>query len=229
MSQPLEFIEINTADNPTHAVIWLHGLGASADDFVDIIPLLNLPVGIAIRFIFPNAPQIAVTINGGYVMPAWYDILEMSLSGRKLDQAGIKNSVAQIHQLILQQNQQGIAADHILLAGFSQGGAIAYQTALTYPERLAGLIALSTYIPDAEGLQRDFKVVQQQLPVFAAHGLNDDVVAIDLGKQAYNLVQKLGGQAVWYQYPMAHNVCAEQITDIGKWLSAQLSHATTKK
>ena len=223
MPQMLETININTASNPTHAIIWLHGLGANAHDFVDIIPLLNLPQSKAIKFIFPNAPQIAVTVNAGYVMPAWYDILEMNALGRKVDHAGIVNSVAQIADLVKQQNGLGIPSNRIFLAGFSQGGAIAYQAALTYSERLAGVIALSTYIPDLAQLEQAFNPVQMQLPVFVAHGLYDDVVVPTLGKQAYNLVTRLGCTAEWHDYPMAHNVCPEQIADIGQWLTEQLS------
>ena len=223
MPQMLETITINTASNPTHAIIWLHGLGANAHDFVDIIPLLNLPQSKAIKFIFPNAPQIAVTVNAGYVMPAWYDILEMNALGRKVDHTGIVNSVAQIAELVKQQNVLGIPSNRIFLAGFSQGGAIAYQTALTYSERLAGVIALSTYIPDLTQLEQAFNPVQMQLPVFVAHGLYDDVVVPTLGKQAYNLVTRLGCAAEWHDYPMAHNVCPEQIADIGQWLTEQLS------
>ena len=223
MPQILETITVNTGSNPTHAIIWLHGLGANAHDFVDIIPLLNLPQSKAIKFIFPNAPQIAVTVNAGYVMPAWYDILEMNALGRKVDHAGIVNSVAQIAELVKQQNVLGIPSNRIFLAGFSQGGAIAYQTALTYSERLAGVIVLSTYIPDLIQLEQNFNPVQMQLPVFVAHGLYDDVVVPTLGKQAYNLVTRLGCTAEWHDYPMAHNVCPEQIADIGRWLTEQLS------
>ena len=223
MPQILDTININTAPNPTHAIIWLHGLGANAHDFVDIIPLLNLPQSKAIKFIFPNAPQIAVTVNAGYVMPAWYDILEMNALGRKVDHAGIVNSVAQITDLVKQQNGVGIPSNRIFLAGFSQGGAIAYQAALTYSERLAGVIALSTYIPDLAQLEQAFNPVQMQLPVFVAHGLYDDVVVPTLGKQAYNLVTRLGCTAEWHDYPMAHNVCPEQIANIGQWLTEQLS------
>ena len=223
MPNLLDTIEINSAAEPTHAIIWLHGLGANANDFVDIIPVLRLPSSSAVRFIFPNAPQIPVTVNAGYVMPAWYDILEMNALGRKVDQAGIEQSISQIAQLIAAQNKLGISSNHIFLAGFSQGGAIAYQAAFTYPDRLAGIIALSTYIPDVVELKQQFKLVQQQLPVFAGHGLYDDMVSLELGKQAYELVQQLGCEAVWHEYPMAHNVCAEQIADIGQWLTKHLN------
>ena len=223
MPQILETVDINTAPDPTHAIIWLHGLGANAHDFVDIIPLLNLPPSKAVKFIFPNAPQIAVTVNAGYVMPAWYDILEMNALGRRVDHAGIVTSVARIAALVNQQNVLGIPSKRIFLAGFSQGGAIAYQTALTYSERLAGVIALSTYVPDLAQLEQAFQPVQMQLPIFVAHGLYDDVVIPTLGKQAYNLVTRLGCTAEWHDYPMAHNVCPEQIADIGQWLTEQLN------
>ena len=217
----LSVVELETAANPQFSVIWLHGLGASANDFVPIIPELNLSSQFPVRFVFPNAPEIPVTINGGYVMPAWYDILEMSADHRKVDQAGIQRSVEQIRQLIAREQQRGIAASHIFLAGFSQGGAIAYQAALTHAERVAGVMALSTYIPDPQVLQAQFNAVQQQLPVLIAHGQYDGVVPLSMGQSACAVVQQLGCVVSWHEYAMEHQVCLEEIRAIGNWLSLQ--------
>lgn len=218
----LSVIELETAANPQFTVIWLHGLGANGNDFVPVIPELKLSSQHPVRFIFPNAPEIPVTINGGYIMPAWYDILEMSVDHRKVDQAGIQRSVEQIRQLISRENQRGIPSSHIFLAGFSQGGAIAYQAALSHTVRLAGVIALSTYIPDAQVLQAQFNPVQQQLPVLIAHGQYDGVVPLQMGKNACIAVEQLGCLVSWYEYGMEHQVCLEEIREIGTWLAKQI-------
>ena len=217
----LSVIELETAENPQFTVIWLHGLGANANDFVPVIPELKLAADMPVRFVFPNAPEIPVTINGGYVMPAWYDILEMSADHRKVDQAGIQRSVDQIRQLIVREHQRGIDASHIFLAGFSQGGAIAYQAALSHEQRLGGVIALSTYIPDAQALKTQFNTVQQQLPVFIAHGQYDGVVPLQMGASACAVAQQLGCSVNWQEYAMEHQVCLEEIRAIGDWLVTQ--------
>lgn len=219
---PQDSIVIETADQVRFAVIWLHGLGASGDDFVPVVDELKKSAPFGIRFIFPNAPMIPVTVNGGYVMPAWYDILSMSGLSREVDHQGIMQSIALVQQLVSQQVEQGIATDHIFLAGFSQGGAIAYTTALTLDQRLAGIVALSTYIPEPAWLKINYSSVQQGLPVLAMHGTQDPVVSVQLGQQAYLLAQQLGSNAVWYDYPMQHQVCWEQIQQIDSWLSTQL-------
>lgn len=218
----LSVIEQATATNPQFVIIWLHGLGASANDFVGIIPELKLSCQYPVRFIFPNAPEIAVTINSGYIMPAWYDILEISMHQRKVDQAGIQRSVEQIGQLISRENQRGIASSHIFLAGFSQGGAVAYQAALSHAQRLAGVIALSTYIADAQVVQAQFNAIQQQLPLLIAHGQYDEVVPLQMGKNACTLLQQLGCSVTWQEYAMAHQLCPEQIQAIDDWLVTQM-------
>lgn len=218
----LSVIEQATAANPQFVIIWLHGLGASANDFVGIIPELKLSCQYPVRFIFPNAPEIAVTINSGYIMSAWYDILEISMHQRKVDQAGIQRSVEQIGQLISRENQRGIASSHIFLAGFSQGGAVAYQAALSHAQRLAGVIALSTYIADAQAVQAQFNAVQQQLPLLIAHGQYDEVVPLQMGKNACTLLQQLGCSVTWQEYAMAHQLCPEQIQAIDDWLVTQM-------
>jgi len=214
----LPSIEIETAAQPTHAVIWLHGLGASGEDFVPIVPELNLPKDLAVRFIFPHAPQIPVTINAGYVMPAWYDILSLAKDARQVDLVGIEQSRVQINALIEREKSRGIPANHIVIAGFSQGGAMAYSVGLTYPERLAGVMALSAYIPSVEELASQRHTVNQQTPIFVAHGTQDPVVGLALGQQAVDWLQQHAYPVEWHTYPMQHQVCWEQIQQIGGWL-----------
>lgn len=208
--------------NPTLTVIWLHGLGADGHDFVPIIPELGLPTDAAVRFIFPHAPAIPVTINGGYVMPAWYDILSLDGDQRKVDVAGICASREAIRQLIATENARGVPCSRIVLAGFSQGGAIAWLTGLTHVEPLAGILALSTYLPTPELLRDELNPACLASPMLAAHGRHDDVVALSMGRTAVSVVESLGGQVVWQDYAMAHAVCLDEIRDIGDWLRARL-------
>ncbi|MFA7290735.1 MAG: carboxylesterase [Rhodocyclaceae bacterium] len=222
MSDLLPAIEIETRDNPRHAVIWLHGLGADGSDFVPVVPELGLEDAPGIRFVFPHAPSIPVTCNGGYVMPAWYDIISLEPGSRRVDQAGILHSRAALRALIARENQRGIPAERIFLAGFSQGGAVAYTTALTHPERLAGLIALSTYLPTPEVVSAEASTANRDLPVFAAHGTEDDIVSPALGLAARDFLISNGYQPEWHEYPMPHSVCIEEIADIGDWLRPRL-------
>lgn len=219
-------IEIETTPNPQYSVIWLHGLGATADDFVPVVNELKKSSIHAIRFVFPNAPSIPVTVNGGYVMPAWYDILSMSGLSRQVDHQGILDSIAILDALIAQEVARGVPSEHIFIAGFSQGGAIAYTAALTHGKRLAGVIALSTYIPEPEWLKPQFNPLQVNLPIFAAHGTHDPVVPFALGQQAATLATALGASVTWYHYPMQHQVCLEQIEDIDTWLSNHINLAS---
>ena len=219
-------IEIETAPDPRYSVIWLHGLGASADDFVPVVNELKKSGVHAIRFIFPNAPSIPVTVNGGYVMPAWYDILSMSGLSRQVDHQGIVDSIAIVDTLITQEVARGVPSEHIFIAGFSQGGAIAYTAALTHGKRLAGVIALSTYIPEPEWLKAQFNAIQTNLPIFTAHGTHDPVVPFALGQQAATLATALGASVNWHHYPMQHQVCLEQIQDIDTWLSNHITLAS---
>ncbi|MDO4894543.1 alpha/beta hydrolase [Moraxella sp.] len=198
------------------AVIWLHGLGASGHDFEPIVPELGLSDEVGVRFIFPHAPKIPVTVNGGYVMPAWYDILEMTLD-RKVDVAHIDASSQAINQLIDEQIAQGIASQDIIIAGFSQGGAVAYHTVLTNQRVLGGLLALSTYF--ATSSQIDAVGANHSIPVKIDHGQFDDVVPMLLGIRAKESLQKLGLTPTFSQYPMAHQVCLAQIKEIGAWLN----------
>lgn len=216
---------IDTADAPQFVVIWLHGLGADGSDFVPMVAELDLPVQPAVRFIFPHAPVRPVSCNGGYPMRAWYDILSLQLDRREIDQASLLTSRALIHQLIKGQIAAGIPAERILIGGFSQGGALAYLSALTFPQRLAGIVALSTYIPSPELLRKELAAVQQALPIFVAHGSHDDVVAPALGKQAATLLKELGFRPAWHSYPLGHEVSRAEIADLSSWLQTLFSSA----
>lgn len=219
----LETIERQTGDNPQWSVIWLHGLGADGNDFVPIVPELVRRHWPAMRFVFPHAPVRAVTCNGGWVMPAWYDILSLSPGERRIDEAGLLASRAALRRLIERENARGIPCARIFVAGFSQGGAVAYLGALTHPQALAGVIALSTYIPSAALLTREAAPANRSIPVFAAHGSGDDVVSPLLGEQARDLLRGEGYAVDWHEYPMAHSVCLEEIADIGGWLRDRLA------
>ena len=211
--------------NPTkkeikRAVIWLHGLGASGHDFESVVPELGLADDIAVRFIFPHAPERPVTINGGMVMPAWYDILEMSIE-RKVDISQIEESSQQIRDLIAREIERGVAPEHIVIAGFSQGGAVAYHVALGYPQRLAGLMALSTYLATNDHI--DYSAANKDMPILIEHGTHDPVVPVILGEQAQQLLSAKGYKVHYQTYPMAHQVCMPQIKSIGKWLNKVLA------
>jgi len=220
----LEAIELETGENPNAAVIWLHGLGANGNDFVPIVQQLNLPADLAIRFIFPHAPIRPITINQGVEMPGWYDISSMSIVDGQ-DDEGIKESSNAIHQLCEQQEEQGIDSIRIILAGFSQGGAIALCCGLNYPRRLAGIMALSTYLPHCTALDSDSTTTNRTTPLFMAHGRQDDVVAHAYGKQSCERLQDAGYKVSWHEYPMAHSVCMEEIVDIQNWLLAYLPNS----
>ena len=216
-------IEIETTTNPEFAVIWMHGLGADGSDFVPVVPELGLGKHPCVRFIFPHAPEIPVTCNGGYVMRAWYDIISLEPASRKVDEAGILQSREMIRGLITHENQRGIPSRRIFLAGFSQGGAIAYTAALTHPEPLAGVIALSTYIPSQRLLAEEASEANRATPIFAAHGTGDDVVALELGIQAREFLKQRGYKLEWHEYPMPHAICLEEIELIGGWLKARMA------
>jgi len=222
LANDLAPIEIQTADQPEYAVIWLHGLGADGTDFVPIVPELGLAPTPGVRFIFPHAPHIPVTCNGGYVMRAWYDIISLDSTSRRIDEAGLIASRQTLRQLIAAEQARGIAADHIFVAGFSQGGAVAYLTALTHPERLAGVIALSTYIPSLALIERDATDANRQIDIFGAHGSEDDVVSPGLGRAARDAVIAHGCRVDWHEYRMPHSVCIEEIQALGRWLESRL-------
>ncbi|AXS80319.1 alpha/beta hydrolase [Dechloromonas sp. HYN0024] len=222
MENELPPLEVETGASPEYAVIWLHGLGADGSDFVPVVPELGLADKPAVRFIFPHAPYMPVTCNGGYVMRAWYDIISLESTSRRIDEGGIIASRDTVCRLIEREKKRGIPAAHIFLAGFSQGGAVAYTTALTHPEKLAGLIALSTYIPSPDLLTEDTAAANREIPIFAAHGTADDVVSPNLGLAARNLLNKRGYAIDWHDYPMPHSVCLEEVWAIGAWLGEQM-------
>lgn len=224
MTALLETIELETAPNPTAAVIWMHGLGADGNDFVPIVNELDLAGAPGIRFVFPHAPMRPVTINNGYVMRAWYDVSFGDLEGRsrKADEKGVRESQAEIGRLIARENSRGIAAANIVLAGFSQGGAVALQSGLRYPERLAGVMALSTYLPLAESFAQEAAPANAKTSLFMAHGTHDPVVPYAMGSGSRDLLQKAGYAIEWHDYPMQHSVCLEEVADIGRWLCKAL-------
>ena len=214
-------VEHNPLSKPIdRAVIWLHGLGASGHDFEPVVPQLGLSSDMAVRFIFPHAPQIPVTINGGMVMPAWYDILEMSLD-RKIDVTQIESSAQSIRNLIAREIERGVKPEHIVIAGFSQGGAVAYHVALAHPERLAGLMTLSTYLATNDIL--DYSTANKDIPILIEHGTQDPVVPVILGQQAQQVLADKGYNVDYNTYPMAHQVCMPQIQNIGQWLNKVLA------
>ena len=202
------------------AVIWLHGLGASGHDFEPVVPQLGLADDMAVRFIFPHAPKRPVTVNGGMVMPAWYDILEMSLE-RKVDVTQIETSAQQIRDLIAREIELGVKPEHIVIAGFSQGGAVAYHVALSHPERLAGLMTLSTYLATNDNIE--YSAANRDLSILIEHGTHDPIVPVMLGEQAQQLLTNKGYNVEYHTYPMAHQVCMPQIQNIGKWLNKVLA------
>lgn len=214
-------VEHNPANKVINrAVIWLHGLGASGHDFKPVVPQLGLDADMAVRFIFPHAPNRPVTVNGGMVMPAWYDILEMSLE-RKVDVNQIEESAQQIEDLMAREVERGVKPEHIVIAGFSQGGAVAYHVALGYPERLAGLMTLSTYLATNDNIS--YSTANKDMPILIEHGTHDPVVPAILGEQAKQLLSEKGYNVAYHTYPMAHQVCMPQIQNIGKWLNKVLA------
>lgn len=223
MTDLLPAIEIETSPDPRFSVIWLHGLGADGSDFEPVVPELGLDECAGVRFIFPHAPMIPVTCNGGYVMRAWYDIISLDPHSRRIDDAGIIASRAAIRRLIEREVARGVPAARIFIAGFSQGGAVAYATALTHPERLAGVIALSTYIPNPDWLAVESTDANRTAPIFAAHGSEDDVVAPVLGLAARDILVERGYALEWHDYPMPHSVCIEEIAAIGEWLRRNMA------
>ena len=218
---------LETGPNPVFSVIWMHGLGANGSDFEPVIPYLGLDPAVSVRFIFPNAPQIPVTCNGGYVMPAWYDIISLSPDSREIDEAGLLASRERVRTLIAQENARGIPAGRIVLAGFSQGGAVAYLSGLTHDEALAGIVALSTYMPSPQQVEDGATAGGRKTPLLIAHGTHDDVVSLTLGEMARDVVSRLGCHFTWQTYPMGHEVCLPEIQAIGAWINARISNATS--
>jgi phospholipase/carboxylesterase len=220
MSETLPAIEIETKPKPSHAVIWLHGLGADGNDFVPVVKELKLPP-LGIRFVFPHAPMRPVTINGGFVMRAWYDIAYQELAFKE-DERGLRESQKLIEELIVRENTRGIPSSRIVLAGFSQGGVMTFQTGLRQSKPLAGLMALSSYVPMSPMIEVERNAASNSVPVFMGHGITDNIVPLALGKMSRDTLTKLGYKVDWHQYTMPHSVCAEELADIGVWLKRVL-------
>lgn len=220
MSNELATVEITTADNPEFAVIWLHGLGADGNDFAPIVPELGLQ-DLAIRFVFPHAPVIPVTINGGMPMRAWYDIYVTDLV-RQEDEKGLRASEELVASLIARENARGIPTERIVLAGFSQGCAMTLQTGLRLKEKLAGMICLSGYAPIASTIESERQSANQNTPIFMAHGTQDPMVQLSRAEATHALLTELGYHIDWHTYPMPHAVCAEEVEAIGDFLKRVL-------
>lgn len=223
MSHPSELIiEPTQGQRADACVILLHGLGADGHDFEALVPVLNLPAGLGVRFVLPHAPRLPVTINGGMVMPAWYDILEMNL-GRRIDERQLRISAARVHELIDAEIAKGIDSQRIILAGFSQGGAVAYEAALTYPQPLGGLLALSTYFATADNIVPS--EANRNLVIEAHHGSFDPVVPESLGRAGAERARAMGHEVNYRTYPMQHSLCPQQVADIGPWLASRLKES----
>jgi len=204
-------------DSPAVAsVVWLHGLGANGHDFAPVPPVLGLPPDLPVRFVFPHAPSIPVTLNMGFVMPAWYDI--RSLGERGHDADGIEHSAEQIRRLVERERERGVEAHRIVLAGFSQGGAMALHVGLRFPERLAGIMALSCYLLLGDQLDAEASDVNRKTPIFQAHGVYDPMVELNYGMRSRTLLEEKGYDVAWHEYPMEHAVCPEELADVGAWL-----------
>jgi phospholipase/carboxylesterase len=217
-----ETIEVERGENATASVVWLHGLGADGHDFLPVADELDLPETLAVRFVFPHAPMQPVTINQGMVMRAWYDVY--GLDGvRREDEAGVRASQRLVEALLARERARGIVAGRIVLAGFSQGGAIALQAGLRHPERLAGIMALSTYLPLAGTLAAEAHPAGREVPIFMAHGIHDPMIPLARAARSRDLLREQGYQVEWREYAMPHSVCLEEIADIGAWLTTVLA------
>jgi phospholipase/carboxylesterase len=221
MSNLLDSIEINTSANPELAVIWMHGLGDSGEGWAPIVNELDLAGMPGIRFVFPHANMMPVTLNGGYVMRSWYDIVHTDL-GRQEDEKGLRESQVLVEALIAREKARGIPANRIVLGGFSQGCAMTLQAGLRHPEKLAGLMCLSGYVPLADKVAGERSAANQDTPIFMVHGTMDPVIPISRAIASRDLLVKLGYQVEWHDYPMQHSACAEEVQHISAWLKKVL-------
>ncbi|NMM11174.1 MAG: carboxylesterase [Polaromonas sp.] len=218
----LEVIEAQTGGNPVATILIMHGLGADGRDFLPIAEQLDLSKVGPVRFLFPSAPAIPVTINGGYVMPAWYDILGTDLARRE-DEVGLRHSQASIEALISREKSRGIPAHRIVVAGFSQGSAMALMTGLRHKERLAGIVGLSGYLPLADKTAAERSAANQDVPIFLAHGTRDGVIALPRAAASRDALAVLGYTVDWHEYSMEHSVCPEEVADLSRWLQHLLA------
>jgi len=221
VAERLETVELETGRAPGASVVWLHGLGADGHDFEPVVPELALPPDLAVRFVFPHAPPQPVTLNGGMVMRAWYDVYGLD-GPRREDEAGIRASQARVEALLAREKARGVPAGRLVLAGFSQGGAIALQAGLRHPERLAGVLALSCYLPLADTLAAEAHPANHDVPLFMAHGAWDQMIPLARAARSRDVLTGLGYRVEWREYPMPHAVCPEELGDIGAWLRAVL-------
>ena len=219
---PLEVIEAQTGENPIATVIILHGLGADGRDFLPVAEQMDLSSVGPVRFLFPSAPMMPVTVNGGYVMPAWYDILGADLVSRQ-DESGLRHSQASIEELIAQEKARGIPARRIVVAGFSQGCAMALMIGIRHSERLAGIAGLSGYLPLVDKTTAERSAANQDVPIFMAHGTRDGVVTLQRGAASRDALEALGYEVQWHEYPMEHSVCPQEIADLQDWLQQVLA------
>jgi phospholipase/carboxylesterase len=221
VTELLETLEIETAPGPRAAVIWMHGLGADGYDFEPIVPELDVPASLAVRFVFPHAPMRPVTINNGWVMRAWYDVMPVG-GERREDEAGVRVSRDAIEALIAREESRGVPANRIVLAGFSQGGAMALHTGLRYADRLAGIMGLSCFLPLADRVGEEATAANRDVPIFLAHGTHDEVIPIARGRRSRDVLLGLGYRIEWREYPMPHGVSPAQIGDVAAWLRGVL-------
>lgn len=221
-------LTLSPSDSPELVIIWLHGLGADGHDFEEVIPLLKLPEMMKIRFIFPHAPITSVTVNQGMMMRAWYDLISIEVD-REVDQEGIERSSRQLEKLIRSVEATGVPSERIVLAGFSQGGVIAYHTALRHASPLAGLIAISSYLPTLEQIKHEQAEEQAELPIFISHGSIDPVVPFSLGEKARDALTSLGYSVVWHEYPIPHQMCFEQIEEISEFIQQRYYQPRSSK
>jgi phospholipase/carboxylesterase len=224
MTELLPTVEIETGAAPKASVIWLHGLGADGHDFEPILPELRLPTSLPLRFVFPHAPVRPVTLNNGYPMRAWFDIVKIGLHQPR-DAAGMQASRAALEALVARENGRGVPVERIVLAGFSQGGAVALYTGLQYAAKLAGIMALSTYLPLGEGMDVEIAPANLHTSIFYGHGTQDPVVPLLLGEHTRNWLTQRGCAVTWHTYPMPHSVSAEEVTHIRAWLLSVLGAA----
>ena len=222
MTTLIPHIELATGANPKGTVIWMHGLGADCWDFVPIVKELNLPAALPLRFIFPQAPMRPITINNGQVMPGWYDISMQDIA-RKPDEIGVRESQAAIDELIERELNRDIASDKIILAGFSQGGAIALQAGLRSKHELGGIMALSTYLTLGDSLAKEKTIANANIPILMAHGTQDPIVPLALAKSSRDVLTQQNYQVEWREYPMQHSVCADEVAVISMWMTKRFA------
>ena len=221
MTKLIEHIELVTGAEPRGSVIWMHGLGADCWDFVSIVKELGLPADLPLRFIFPQAPSRPISINNGQVMPGWYDIAMTDLQdgpARKVDENGVRESQGFINALIAREAARGIASDKVVVAGFSQGGAVALQTALRHPQPLAGILGLSTYLTLDGSLAAERTAANANIPILMAHGTQDPLIPLTMARASRSKLDALGYKVEWREFPMQHSVCMEEVEAIGAWL-----------